>query len=320
MDSATHLVMGLGLFGLSHLNPEIAANSQTHKAIMLATVVGSQLPDLDILYSAAGQSAYIRNHRGWTHSFPMLVVWPLILSAILHILFPNATLYLILMWSAIAVSIHIFIDLFNPYGTQLLRPVNRNWVAWNIINIFDPIIFGLHMIGFLLWLLTTFNPGHIFGVIYCLIGFHIVWRTYTRYTNEEFLKHNICSNNGTCTVIPTIGLRSWNAIIKEPGKIILGVIKGNALVDTEEIRISDRSNLAVAESLKTDVVGSLLYFTSHAYPQVINKEDGYEVRWFDARYWYKRKFSFVAIVLLDKDYRHIKSRIGWFNKKDIMGE
>ena len=46
-----------------------------------------------------------------------------------------------LLWLFIAVFLHVFVDIFNAYGTQALRPFTKKWVALGIINTFDTVIF-----------------------------------------------------------------------------------------------------------------------------------------------------------------------------------
>lgn len=41
----------------------------------------------------------------------------------------------------LAVALHVFVDIFNAYGTQAIRPFSRKWVALGVIDTFDPIIF-----------------------------------------------------------------------------------------------------------------------------------------------------------------------------------
>ena len=47
MDTATHFAMGIGLFGLAHLDPTLSSQPETAQAILVGTVIGSQAPDFD---------------------------------------------------------------------------------------------------------------------------------------------------------------------------------------------------------------------------------------------------------------------------------
>ena len=45
------------------------------------------------------------------------------------------------LWAQLAVFLHVFVDIFNSYGTQALRPLTNKWIQLSVINTFDPIIF-----------------------------------------------------------------------------------------------------------------------------------------------------------------------------------
>ena len=47
------------------------------------------------------------------------------------------------MWAQLAVFLHVFVDIFNSYGTQALRPISNKWIQLGVINTFDPIIFNI---------------------------------------------------------------------------------------------------------------------------------------------------------------------------------
>ena len=54
------------------------------------------------------------------------------------------------MWAQLAVFLHVFVDIFNSYGTQALRPITNKWIQLSVINTFDPIIFTVLCIGIVL--------------------------------------------------------------------------------------------------------------------------------------------------------------------------
>ncbi len=112
MDTGTHVVMGIALGALATVDPVVAGSSQAAIGIMTATIIGSQIPDIDTVLKLKNNADYIRNHRGITHSLPMLAIWPLLISSILYLLFPAATFIHLLLWTFIAVGLHIFCRYF----------------------------------------------------------------------------------------------------------------------------------------------------------------------------------------------------------------
>ncbi|MCH5586589.1 metal-dependent hydrolase [Shimazuella sp. AN120528] len=314
MDTGTHFVMGIGLYGLTHLDPSVTNNPDMLYAALLGTVIGSQAPDLDTLYRLKGNAIYVRNHRGWTHSSPMIFIWPTIISFIISLFLPVPSFLTLWLWTCLAVFIHIFIDCFNTYGTQALRPFRRDWISLNIINIFDPVIFGLHLIGFVCWYFFRTSEGMIFAIIYLLLISYVAWRTIVHHQVTKWVKQET-KLIGKYTVIPTYRLRNWNVIVEMKDRVQMGEIRSGRLVWTGTITTEDKNHLATLKSKECNAVASFLSFTSYGYPQVLTRENGYVVKWLDVRYYHKKQFPFVAVAHLDQNYDIIFSFIGWLSDK-----
>ncbi|MEH7748600.1 metal-dependent hydrolase, partial [Neobacillus drentensis] len=47
MDTGTHVVMGIALGGLATLDPVVASSHATTTSVLIATIAGSQIPDID---------------------------------------------------------------------------------------------------------------------------------------------------------------------------------------------------------------------------------------------------------------------------------
>lgn len=314
MDSGTHLVMGLGLYGLAHLDPAISQNTNMLYAALLGTVIGSQIPDIDTLYRIKGNAVYVRNHRGWTHSLPMNFIWPTLITFILSLFISISSPLTIWLWTCLAVFIHIAIDCFNTYGTQALRPVKSTWVSLNIINIFDPVIFGLHVVGILVCLVIPKNSGLIFAIIESIFVLYIISRTIYHYMLTNWVM-NFVKESGRYTVIPTFRLHVWHVIVEFDGVVKMGEIRNKSIKWIGSISNQNQNQTAIEKSKESEAVASFLFFTSYGYPLVKERAAGYEVRWLDVRYFHKKQFPFVAFALLDHNYQIIRSFVGWHSEK-----
>lgn len=317
MDTGTHFIMGIGLYGLAHLDPAVTSHPDILYATLLGTVIGSQAPDLDTLYRLKGNAPYVRNHRGWTHSAPMIFIWPTLIMSIISLFVPTTSLMTIWLWTCLAVFIHIFIDCFNTYGTQALRPFNRKWISFNIINIFDPVIFGLHLLGLLCWYIYRPHAGWIFLGIYIILIVYVSWRSVEHYRITKWAKQQ-AGETGNYTIIPTYRLNRWNLILEMENQVKMGEIRHPQLEWTGSISRKDQNHVATLKSKESDAVASFLSFTSYGYPQVLTNEKGYEVKWLDVRYYHKKQFPFVAVAHLDKNYQIICSFIGWLSDKQAQ--
>src|SRR5699024_9464630 len=70
MDTGTHVVMGVALGGLATLDPVVSNDPTLFTAVMAGTLIGSQAPDFDTVLKLKDNAAYIRPHRGMSHSIP----------------------------------------------------------------------------------------------------------------------------------------------------------------------------------------------------------------------------------------------------------
>ncbi len=314
MDTGTHLVVGFGLAGLAYVDPLIAAHSTAATAVLIGTVIGSQAPDFDSLLRLKSNAAYIKNHRGITHSLPFLGIWTILITLFLNLAFPAAPLLHVAGWVFAAVALHVFSDLFNTYGTQALRPLTERWISWNIIHIFDPFIFISHIIGILMWSLHLASPAYIFTTVYALLVLYYVWRTlaHAKLQRSLPLKDKNHLPGERYTLIPTVHLNAWNVVKqKADGSFMLGECKNEQLswIDSAVCDIHP----AVEISKKHTVIASFLYFSSFACAEVKEHGWGFEVRWMDVRYRHRKQYPFVAVLLMDHKMEPLDSYVGWLS-------
>lgn len=321
MDTATHFVMGLGLAGLSFVDPSVASDPSLAGAVMLATILGSQAPDADTVLRLKNNALYIRNHRGITHSLPFLFLWPVLITAVAGPLFGRAdgsSLQHILMWSFVAVAVHVFTDLFNTYGTQAARPFTERWIAWNIIHIFDPFLFASHAAAIVLWVMDIVPPVPLFITLYTTVAVYYLWRTivYFRVTRGIRRIDPRGSKGDRYMAIPTISPRRWNVVKSRPdGSYEIGQLNGSRL---EWIRRAESSDHPAVEQSKLHPdIQAFLYFTSYAIAEVEELPSGYIVRWGDVRYLHRKQFPFVAVLSMDHDYRPLGAYVGWLSSEKL---
>ena len=175
MDTGTHIVMGVALGGLALADPVVLTDSATMSAVVASVIVGSLIPDIDTVLKLRNNAVYIRHHRGITHSIPAVLLWPLLITILMSFFVPEANFIHVWAWTFLAVFLHVFVDIFNSYGTQALRPFSNKWVAIGVINTFDPIIFILHAIAIIIWAMGA-NPVYTILTTYVIIFFYYLLR------------------------------------------------------------------------------------------------------------------------------------------------
>jgi inner membrane protein len=315
MDTATHFVMGFGLAGLAHLDPVVAATPGLAEAVAIGTVIGSQAPDLDGFTRVRGSAAYIRHHRGISHSIPALFVWTAAVFALVQAVTPQTHWLHLLGWIFAAVCLHVFVDLFNAYGTKGLYPFRDKWIAWNAIFIFDPFIFAVHVAGLMLWGAGA-EPGPLFFWIYLLIACYYVWRFQAQKRTTALVRESV-GKEGTYTIIPTLSWNQWTFVIRTEQHWYVGEVHGGEVTILDVFAIKPESEL-VAAAKQSPKVQAFLSFTRYAHVETKEQPFGYEVRWFDlryrARYQGKSHYMFVAVVYLDKELHIRDSFVGWIHR------
>lgn len=321
MDTATHLVMGIGLAGLSFVDPAVASDPVLAGAVILSTILASQAPDADTALRLKDNALYIRNHRGVTHSLPFLIIWPALISMVIGPIFGFSDLQSlghIALWSFIGVAVHVFSDLFNTYGTQAARPFTEKWIAWNIIHIFDPFIFGSHVAAIILWISGIVSPVPLFITLYVCIVLYYIWRTlvHARLTRNIKLRDIHHNTGDRYVVIPTISLKRWNVVkVKADGSYDVGQLLNNRLEWFKHAVCSEHP--AVEYSRAHPDIQAFLYFTSYAVAEVEELSSGYIVRWGDVRYLHRKQFPFVAVLVMDNEYRPINTYVGWLSSEKL---
>ncbi|MFC5469949.1 metal-dependent hydrolase [Cohnella suwonensis] len=315
MDTGTHFVFGLGLGGLAMIDPVIADQAYGPVAVLIGTIAGSNAPDLDSLLRFKSNADYIKNHRGLSHSFPAIVGWSALITALVSLAFRSIPWWHIGMWVLLAVVVHVFIDLFNSYGTQAYRPVSKQWVAWNIIHIFDPFIFAAHLVAILLWISGFAAPQAIFPVLYGLLVLYYGWRTLVHRRLSGRIPRIDPENKpgDRYTLLPTLSHHRWNVVrTSKDCTFGIGEWDKGRLNWIDVLKCDEHP--AIEASKQHEDVKAFLSVTPFPCGHVKPQTWGYEVRWVDVRYRYRKQYPFVAVVLLDLDMKPLQSYVGWLSE------
>ncbi|MDQ0215978.1 inner membrane protein [Oikeobacillus pervagus] len=317
MDTGTHLVMGFALGGLATLDPIVAENSSTAYAVLVATILGSQAPDVDTVLKLRNNAVYIRNHRGVTHSIPAVLLWPLLIFIVLTPFFPDANRLHLWIWTQIAVFLHVFVDIFNAYGTQALRPFSSKWIALGMINTFDPFIFAIHVIGLIFWLLGA-DPGITFLIIYIiLVGYYIL-----RFLMQRAIRsrvHHLIPDAEEIIIAPTMRTTQWRIAVKSKDYFYVarGFRRSVTVLDKfKRIPVPDSPLFNQAKTDKN--LAAFLSFSPVYRWEMAEYNDCYEVKFIDLRYRNNGYYPFVAVVQLDFDYHIIGSYTGWIFSEEKL--
>jgi len=140
MDTLTHGIAG-------SMAIRTLSGRPGRRALLLGAVAG-MFPDCDFLFTP-DKLSYLRNHRGWTHSFVALPVFALAIALAARLVFRRARLPDLWVFAAAGIASHILLDWITSFGTMFLVPFSRTRFALDWVFILDPILTGVAAVSLL---------------------------------------------------------------------------------------------------------------------------------------------------------------------------
>jgi len=150
LEPITHFLTGacLGRAGL---------NRKTALATLTLTLA-AEAPDLDVLGSFHGSTFGFAHHRGFTHSFLGVPIDAAAVVGFVYLIWrlrgrktndPNLPPRwgLLFLYGCLAGLSHILLDFTNNYGVRPFWPFSEKWYSWDIVFIWEPVMFGFLILG-----------------------------------------------------------------------------------------------------------------------------------------------------------------------------
>jgi inner membrane protein len=139
MDPLTHAATGLIISQLLPLPSRFWG--------AMAGVVFAVLPDVDYFLAAWDRLAFIRHHRGFTHSLAAIPLLALLGAGINTAIGGRAWFKPFFLLGLAALASHLILDWATSYGTQIFSPFTREKFALDWLFIIDPYLTGLLLLG-----------------------------------------------------------------------------------------------------------------------------------------------------------------------------
>jgi inner membrane protein len=132
-------------------------NRKTALATLTLTLA-AEAPDLDVLGRVRGPAFGFAHHRGFTHSFLGIVLMAAVVVGFVYLVWRlrgrklnNPDLPprwgLLFFYACLAGLSHILLDFTNNYGVRPFWPFSEKWYSWDIVFIFEPVMFGFLLLG-----------------------------------------------------------------------------------------------------------------------------------------------------------------------------
>lgn len=150
LEPVTHFLFGANL-GRAGLNRKTA----------LATAVltlAAEAPDLDVFSRFGGSAFALNHHRGFTHSFLGI---PIVAAAVVAFMYAIWRMRgrktrdpklpprwgLLFAYACLAGLSHILLDYTNSYGIRPFWPFSERWYSWDIVYIYEPVMWAVLILG-----------------------------------------------------------------------------------------------------------------------------------------------------------------------------
>ncbi len=125
---------------------------------MLTLTLAAEAPDLDVLSRFGGPAFGFAHHRGFTHSFLGVPLDAAVVVGFVYLVWrlrgrklkdPNLPPRwgVLFLYACLAGLSHILLDFTNNYGVRPFWPFSERWYSWDIVFIFEPVMFGFLLLG-----------------------------------------------------------------------------------------------------------------------------------------------------------------------------
>lgn len=313
MDNITHGLIGALIGSASLLDNE--ASSQERKAFFLCAIIGSEIPDIDVCSGLVNGLAYLKWHRGPTHSLFGLILLSLLIFMLARNSFPETRSSRLFLSSFIAVFTHALFDLLTSYGTMLLFPLRNTRYALDILPIVD--IYLLAMLGFGLFVLFYFRRRSrtIFVLLLTAIFLYIGTRTGIHWYAEKVISREISLSHAISSISVIPGFTNplcWQFIVQTHDRYITGEFE-----IPNQVKKEMEYPLYNPQAISLPVLNSKdaqIFMSFARYPVIsIHQSHGQKkIIITDLRYQFKGRSHFNYLLTLDKQGKVVSSRLGDF--------
>ncbi len=307
MDPITHALVGLAAGGFS------GDGGVLSNPLALGCLVGSVIPDSDIVMQYWGDYAYLKNHRGASHSLVGMAALSIAASFLICLLFPGNSFFGVFLWTYIGCLTHVGLDIFNSYGAKLFWPFCSKKIGTGLMLSFDPI------------LVTAASIVHWFGTTNTLyaklsigaFALYLLVRQNSKLRIKKIIKKIIDFPIDRLVLLPSMtGLLSWDFIAYGEQEIVTG--KSGMITKRIEIRerMHQSENWLKVLIMNTKIGTFFQEFTKEYHISFEELDNGIiKATLTDLRYYINNRYMHHATVHFDKDLNPVEGLFHPYNMR-----
>lgn len=290
MDNLTHGITGIGI---AYITQELIKTPQS--GLVACALISSQLPDLDVILGSRSKTAYLKYHRGFSHSLLLAPVFAFLTALSVNFFTPQNNFRLLFLVSLLSLGLHLFFDLLNAYGTKLLWPFSNRRYAWDILMIIDPLIILIFSLGLGLYIWQN-QKGLLFS-LYPFLGLYILSMINFRFKAKRYLLKIFSSYKNVGLLPPLLGWRKWNFIVQQEEIFYLGQVDAyNGTVDIKEKLCKGKECKFVLATKDNPEVQVFLDFARFPWYSINEMDDDIIIKWSDLRYRLREREHFTLLA------------------------
>jgi inner membrane protein len=284
--------------------------------MFLGPVLASMAPDLDIVMQFKGDLAYIRNHRGLSHSIPALLIWSGVITILLHLALPATvpitTLFLVTAAGAVS---HSLFDMFNSYGVRLLWPFVKRKIAFNVVSLVDWLIVTLSIFSMIV---GSYYPAA-FSVWAAIMFAYLLYRKWIACSLRMFLRANYAEQEiQNVIILPArYQIFSWDFLVETKGLFMIGKIHSfsHGTKVCSRMEKTNKSNPFIQAALNSPLGKLFSEFTPHFHVMYQQKDCRHMVQFTDLRYYHNHDFMHTGSIFLDEQCCAIEQVFQPYNRR-----
>jgi len=290
MDNLTHAITGVGI---GYIVQELSGGPQP--GLIACALLASQFPDLDVIIGARSKIAYLKHHRGFSHSVLLSPFYAALIALLVKVFVPQTGFWHLFLVSFLSLGLHLFLDLLNAYGTKLLWPLSNQRFAWDILMIIDPLIILVFVIGLGTYLFN--NQKEILFSVYPFLGLYVLAMLNFRLKAKYYLEKKFNTKSKLTLLPPLLGWRKWNFIVEERNVYYLGQVDAyNGNVYIKEELCPEEECSSVLASKRDPEVQVFLDFARFPWYSKKKVDEDIVVRWSDLRYRLRERDHFTLVA------------------------
>jgi len=293
MDSLSHALVGIAVAGLS------GHPLSLYDPLYIATILGAQAPDFDILTILKGNFTYIKQHRSFSHSIPGVFLWTLLITICMCFFLPQENGFALFPWAFAGGLSHIIIDYCNTHGAAILWPFCKRRKSLQLLNVTDPL---------LIFLMISVYPLHLTTIqlsmsTFLIITLYILLRFFLRQKGIQQLKTLFPTEQITqLAIMPSLKrIFFWDFVIETQGNHLVGQL--GALCPVVEINATFPKQKPLSKftrKAKETPLGSFFTtFTPFHYFEEHKNEHTTSVTIYDLRYNLNKEFIHRGTIIFD---------------------